>query len=248
MSRHVENRRWFWPVLGLVTLLAAAPAAVQGDHLLRCHRCGKNCQPHRLVEKTVMVPKTVVELRGKNCIVTKEEEREEKYTVFVMKPDKRAYKKECWYLDDEVKEQKIKKIEPKLVSVPVHRTDHIKIPETVCTETTRCHEQCTKCGPVCVCETCPVEKTYLHDGISESDYCEKQLVIDQTECTIFYCVKTPKSHKIPCAEEDFFNLVPEERTRKVTVCVPKVERTTVEVEVTKLVPCKVLVCETCCGH
>ncbi len=243
---NIQTSRWFWPLLGVVTILSVAPVVVQGDHLLRCHRCGKGCQPHRLVEKTIMVPKTVVELRGQNCVVTKEEEREETYTVFVMEPQKREYKKECWYLDDEIKEQLITKIEPKLVSVPVHRVDHVKVPETVCTEETRCREECSKCGPVCVCETCPVEKTYLHDATQESDYCEKQLVIDKSKCTIFYCVKTPKSFKIPCAEENYYTLKPVEKTRKVKVCVPKIERQSVEVEVTKMMPCKVLVCEACC--
>lgn len=247
MQSRIESKGWYWALIAASTLLGLAPVVAQGDQFLRCHRCGKNCQSHQLVEKTIMVPKRVVELRGQNCVVTKEEEKEEKYTVFVMKPKSRDFSKVCWYLDDEVKEQVITKIEPKLVSVPVERTNNVKIPETVCTEEVRCREECTKCGPTCVCEVCPVEKTYLHDGKEVENCCEKQLVIDKTKCTIFYCVKTPKSHKIPCATEKYFELVPEERTRKVTVCVPKIEKKNVEVEVTKMLPCKVWVCEPCCA-
>ena len=245
MCKRNASNKWPWKAIAAAALLSLAPLAAQGNHFLRCHHCGKNCQTHQLVEKTIMVPRRVVQLQGKNCVVTKEEEREEKYTVFVMKPATREFKKECWYLDDEVKEKLITKIEPKLVSVPVSRTNHVKIPETVCIEETRCHQECTKCGPTCVCETCPVEKTYLHDSTELQEYCETQLVIDKTKCTIFYCVKTPKSHKIPCAEEKYFQLVPEERTRKVTVCVPKIEKQNVEVEVTKMMPCKIWVCEAC---
>jgi hypothetical protein len=249
MCTRIESKSWFWTLVAVATLLASAPAVGLGNHLLRCHHCGKHCQTHQLVEKTVMVPKKVIEIRGKNCVVMKNVEREEKYTVFVMKPDKRAYKKPVCYLDDEVKEQVITKIEPKLVSVPVNRVNHLKVPgEPVCSDELRCHEECTKCGPVCVCEVCPVEKTYLVDSVDAQLYNETQLVIDKSQCNIAYCVKTPKSYTIPCAEEEYFHLVPVERTRKVTVCIPKIEKQNIEVEVTKMVPCKIFVCEACKQH
>ena len=248
MCKRIESKAWFWAIVAAATVLSIAPVTSYGNHLLRCHHCGKNCQIHQLVEKTVLVPKRVVEIRGQNCVVTKCVEREEKYTVFVLKPDKREYKKKICYLDDEVKEQVITKIEPKLVSVPVNRLNHTKVPHTVSSEEERCREVCTTCGPVCVCEVCPVEKTYLVDSVESQQYNEKQLVIDKSQCNIAYLVKTPKSYTIPCAEEEFFQLVPVERTRKVTVELPVIEKKNVEVEVTKMVPCKIMVCEACRPH
>jgi hypothetical protein len=248
MCKRIESKAWFWALTAIATLLSTAPVVSYGSHLLRCHHCGKNCQTHQLVEKTIMVPKRVVEIRGQNCIVTKTVQREEKYTVFVLKPDKREYKKQVCYLDDEVKEQVITKIEPKLVSVPVSRVNNTKVPQTVCSDEVRCREQCTKCGPVCVCEVCPVEKTYLVDSIEQQQYNETQLVIDKSQCNISYLVKTPKSYTIPCAEEEFYHLVPVERSRTVTVDLPVIEKKNIEVEVTKMVPCKILVCEACRTH
>jgi hypothetical protein len=245
MCKRIESKAWIWAIVAAAAVLSAAPVASYGNHLLRCHHCGKNCQTHQLVEKTVMVPRRVVEVRGQNCVVMKSVEREEKYTVFVLKPDKREYKKKICYLDDEVKEQVITKIEPKLVSVPVARVNHIKVPETVCREEERCREVCTKCGPECVCEVCQVEKTYLVDSVASQQTKETQLVMDKSQCNIAYLVKTPKSYTIPCAEEEFYHLVPVERSRKVTVELPVIEKKNVEVEVTRMVPCKILVCEAC---
>lgn len=248
MCKRIESKAWLWTLVAAAILIGAAPVVGYGDHLLRCHHCGKHCETQHLVEKTVVVPMQICELRGKNCVVMKSVEREEKYTVFVMKPDKRVYKQKVCYLDDEVREQVILKIEPKLVSVPVNRLTHTKVPQTICSEVERCREECTLCGPVCVCEVCPTYKTVLVDSLDNQTYNETQLVVDKSTCNIAYMVKTPKSKTIDCAEEEFYHLVPVERTRKVCVEVPVIERKNVEVEVTKMVPCKILVCETCKSH
>lgn len=239
------NRRhglMFFGCLGALLI----PAILQAEGLLsRCHHCGKSCQPHTLVEKTVMCPVKVIETRVKPCVVEKCEEREEKYTAFKVVEETRTIKKDCCYLLDEVKSKEIIDKQCQLIDVNVSRTKNVLVPQYETVEKCVQREVCTKCGPVCVEETCLEERARLVPGSADEQDCEKQLVFLETKKDLFYCVKTPKKHTIECAKETVFKMEPVEKTRKVQVMVPKIEYQPYEVEVTKMLPKKVLCCVPC---
>ena len=223
--------------------------SVANDGLLQCHRCGKTCQTHTLVEKTIMVPMKVIETRLESCVVENCEEREEKYTCFNVVPNTKQIKKECDYLADEVKTKKVTKTDPKLVDISVTKLTMIKVPQIELAEQTVLKEVCTECGKMCVEETCLCEKARMVDDHRTEQTCQAQLIFEKTTKDIFYCVKTPKKYTIDCGEETSMKLVPVEKTRKVNVMVPSIEKRSVEVEVTRMVPKKILCCEKCaCGH
>lgn len=232
-------------VLGFIGVLLV-PAVLQAEGLLhRCEHCGKSCQAHTLVEKTVLCPVKVIETRLKPCLVQTCEEREEKYTAFKCVPETRTIKKECCYLLDEVKTKEITETDCQLVDINLTRVKNIKVPEYELVESCVEKRVCTECGPVCVAERCLEEKARMVDDICVEQDCEKQLVFHKTTKDIFYCVKTPKKHTIECAEETVYKLEPIEKTRKVKVTVPKIEYRPYEVEVTKMLPKKVLCCVHC---
>lgn len=225
------------------------PALLQAEGLLqRCHHCGTSCQPHKLVEKTIMCPVKVIETRVKPCVVEKCEEREEKYTAFKCVEDTRTIKKDCCYLLDEVKSKEIIEKQCQLVDVNVSRTKNVLVPHYEMVETCVQKQVCTLCGPVCVEEHCLEQKARLVPGSSDEQDCEKQLVFLETKKDLYYCVKTPKKHTIECAKETIFKLEPVVKTRKVQVMVPKIEYQPYEVEVTKMLPKKVLCCVPCSSH
>lgn len=225
------------------------PAILQAEGLLqRCHHCGKSCQTHTLVEKTIMCPVKVIETRVKPCVVQACEEREEKYTAFKVVEDERTIKKECCYLLDEVKSKEIIDKKCQLVDINVSRSKNVLVPQYELAETCVQKEVCTKCGPVCVEEVCLEEKARLVPDSRDEQDCEKQLVFLETKKDFYYCVKTPKKHTIECAKETVFKLEPVEKTRKVQVMVPKIEYQPYEVEVTKMLPKKVLCCVPCSSH
>ncbi len=225
------------------------PVMLQAEGLFhRCEHCGKSCQPHTLVEKTIMCPVQVIETRVKPCLVEKCEEREEKYTAFKCVPDERTIKKECCYLLDEVKSKEIVDKKCQLVNVDVTRTKNILVPAYELVEKCVQKEVCTKCGPVCVEECCLQEKARMAASTCVEKDTDKQLVFLETKKDFFYCVKTPKKHTIECAKESFFKLEPVQQTRKIQVMVPKIEYVPYEVEVTKMLPKKVLCCVPCSHH
>ncbi len=210
-----------------------------------CGLCGKRCQPHILVECTVLCPVKVIETRVKPCLTCNCEEREEKYLAFKIEPEKRTIKKECCYLLDEVKSKEITEKDCQLVDVSVTKVHNIKVPQYETVEVCRQREICTEHGPMCVEERCLEERARLVDDVAVEQGCEKQLIFHETKKEIFYCVKTPKKQTLECTEETVYKLVPEEKTRKVKVEVPKIEYQPYEVVVTKQVPKKILCCTTC---
>lgn len=242
------NRQHGWLFLGVLGALLV-PALLRAEGLLsRCHHCGKDCQPHKLVEKTILCPVKVIETRVKPCVVEKCEEREEKYTAFKCVEETRTITKDRCYLLDEVKSKQITEKECQLIDVNVSRTKNVLVPNYEMVETCTEKQICTRCGPVCVEECCLEEKARLVPGSHEEQDCEKQLVFVETKKDIFYCVKTPKKHTIECAKETVFKLEPVEQTRKVQVMVPTIEYRPYEVEVTKMLPKKVLCCVPCASH
>lgn len=242
------NRQFGKLILGLLGALLL-PAISQAEGFLhRCAHCGQNCQAQMLVEKTVMCPVQVIETRVKPCLVETCEEREEKYTAFKCVPQTRTIKKELCYLLDEVKSKQIIDKKCQLVDIDVTRTKNVLVPAYELVETCVEREVCTKCGPVCVEECCIQEKARLAAGTVQEKDTDKQLVFLETKRDFFYCVKTPKKHTIDCANESFYKLEPVEKTRKVQVMVPKIEYVPYEVEVTKMLPKKVLCCIPCSHH
>jgi hypothetical protein len=192
-----------------------------------------------------MVPCTVTETQVKNCIVKKQVEREESYTVFRRIAEKREFKKELCYLDDEVKTQEIEQKTCHIEMNPVVQTYRVKVPvcetQTEMVETERCID-----GEIVVVEEpCTRQVVRESEEVRTRDCERPQVVFETNKCTIDYCVKTPKKYEVPCMEETEYKLVPETRTRKVTACVPKVERQTVEVQVTKMFPKTILCCQHC---
>ncbi len=208
-----------------------------------CSHCGADGCP--MVECTVMVPMTVTETRVKNCIVKKHVDREETYTVFRRVPEKREFKKELCYLDDEVKSQEIEKKTCHIVMNPVIQTYRVKVP--VCEEQTEMVEtqRCIDGQMVVVEEPCTQQVIREREEVRTQNCERPQVVYETTKCTIDYCVKTPKKYEVPCMEETEYKLVPETRTRKVTACVPTIERQPYDIQVTKMFPETVLCCQPC---
>lgn len=228
--------------------IAIPTRSFANDLFHKCQQCGKACQQHVLVEKTVMVPTLVTEKRLKSCVVENCEEREEKYTCFVVKPETKPITKECCYLADEIKSKTVTTTAGKIVQNPLTRLKKVQIPQVDLIEKTVMEVVCTECGPACVEKTCTCEKTTLvDDWVTEQD-CAPQLIFERTTKDIFYCVKTPKKLKIDCGEETVMKLEPVEKTRKVMVMVPKIEKQVYEVEVTRMVPKKILCCVECNRH
>ncbi len=234
-------------IFGSAGLFSAAKA-IAGELLAGCHHCGKKCTSYQLVEKTVMVPTVITEKRLRTHVVCNCEEKEEKYTCFVVKPETKPIKKDCCYLADEIKTKTISNTQGKIVNNELTRLKRIQVPQTEMVEKTIQREVCTECGPVCVEETCTCPKTTLVDDWTTEQGCAPQLIFETTTKDIFYCVKTPKKHTIDCGEETVMKLQPVEKTRKVMVNVPKIEKEVYEVEVTKMIPKKILCCVECSKH
>jgi hypothetical protein len=241
----------FQPVFQATALLVAVtwfsvagPVAsvVAGGHQQCCPECGTTCG--HLVECVVMVPMTVTETRVKNVVVKKQVEREEEYTVFRQVAETRQFTKKFCYLDDEVKSKQITCERCQIVEIPTIQTFRVKVP--VCEEETHVvpTEQCIDGQVVVVEEPCTKAVWREREEVREQECTRPQLVFDTKKCTIDYCVKTPKTHEVPCMEETYLKLVPETRTRTVTVCVPQIERVTYDVQVTKMFPKTV----SCCPH
>ncbi|MCA9150594.1 MAG: hypothetical protein KDA92_14885 [Planctomycetales bacterium] len=215
----------------------------------QCCHCGKHGQECHLVKKTIMVPTVITETRVKSCVVEKEVEREETYTVFKQVPVKKQYKKECCYLADEVKTKTITQTQCHRVQNPVSRTMAVKVPVEECYEGTRLQRVCDECGrEVCVETPCMCKKTTLEKDFRSDCVSVEDVVFEKTTKQIDYCVKTPKKHTELCSEEITYTLEPVQKTRKVVVCVPEIVKQTYDVRVTKMLPKTIYCCEACCTH
>ena len=212
----------------------------------QCCQCGKHGTECHLVKKTIMVPTLVTETRIKTCVIEKEVEREETYTVFKQVPVKKQYKKECCYLADEVKTKTITQTKCHRVQNPVSRTVAVKVPVEECYEGTCTQRVCDECGrEVCVETPCMCKKTTLEKEFRSDCTSVEEVVFEKIKKDIDYCVKTPKKHTELCSEETTYKLEPVEKTRKVVVCVPELVKQPVEVKVTKMLPKTIYCCEKC---
>ena len=240
------NRYTLAAILALTCLPVIESAPAYAD--CRCDHCGSACNTHQLVKKTVMVPCEVTETQLKTCVVKREVEKEETYTVFKRVPVTRKFEKETCYLEDEVKTQTIECKQCKQVENPVVRTFAVNVPVTETHMGTRQREVCTHCGKVCIEEPCQCQVTRMQRDMRTSNYCEKDVVFETTKKEISYCVKTPKKHTEFCAEETVYVLEPVEKTRKVVVCVPEIIKQPVDVKVVKMLPKTIYCCEKCARH
>lgn len=235
----------------LIVALFAIAGGISGSLQANdcCESCGAQCGKHRLVARTVMVPKTVIETQVKSCLIYKTETREETYTVFKRVPDERKIYKEVCYLDDEVKSKEITETNCKLVEIPVTKECKTKVPVSEFQQGVRLKECCDQCGnKICVEEPCCCEVVREVDGIKSECVEEIQVVFEKTKRTIDYCVKTPKKSKELVCEETAYKLVPVEKTRTVEVQVPEYVKQPCEVKVRKMVPQTIYCCEKCCDN
>jgi hypothetical protein len=160
----------------------------------------------------------------------------------------KQFKKEICYLDDEVKSKEIKQEKCRIVDNPVVQTYRVRVP--VCEEQTEMvqTEKCIDGELVVVEEPCVRHVVREQEEVRTQECQQPQLVFEESTCTIDYCVKTPKKHEIPCMEETVYKLEPVTQKRKVTACVPEVQRTTYEVQVTKMFPKTVFCCQACAAR
>ena len=232
-------------VVTSLTLSCVTGSLVYGGH--NCQKCGTSCSSGELVECTVYVPMTVMEMRSQSRVEYKTEQREETYTVFQRVPKTRKYTKEKCYLDDEVRTQTITEKKCHRVMNPVVRIENVNVLEPEVREGVIQKEVCTKCGKICIEEPCSCTVMVPRADV-RTQTCEvPDVVFEETKRQIDYCVKVPKKQTIPCAEETVYELKPVEKKRTVEACVPKIVKEPVEVPVRKMVAQKILCCRACCG-
>jgi len=222
--------------------LAQDVVKTSGD---QCQSCGAACCAKTLCSRWISVPMNVTETRYQSHVVKDIVDREEKYTVFRRVPVERQYFREECYLEDEVKTKTITETQCHLVNNPVERTVKVPVPEVQYRECPCGQNGCKSCGS---CQegqpqACPV----IVLGEQEiKETCEQpDLVFSKTTKEIDYCVKVPKVKKTLCTTETVYKLEPVEKTRTVSVCVPKLVKTPYEVTVCRMVPQLVMCCEHC---
>ena len=203
-----------------------------------CQRCGNPCDACELTRCDVWVEQYVVEKRVRTRVVKVPKQREETYTVFRKVPVERKYEREYCYLKKDVVTQQVTQKECHLVDVPVERTK----------EVTRyfCERREVVLDSPCSCCEPQVRDVLVPFKTQEKEICtERRVVFTQTKKDISYCIRVPKKKKIVCATEKTYELVPVEKKRIVTVCVPELVREEIEVAVCKRVPKSMICCNEC---
>jgi hypothetical protein len=244
-------------IRALLTLVAcwlalafpATPRLLAGsDSPENCVRCGTSCARGQLIECTIMVPTTVVETRMQTCVVYTTEERTEEYTVFVRVPKERTYTKTYWYLDDAIETQEVVQERCQVVMNPVVREYNVQVPVRELRTITVPEGGCAQSGKPGGEVTCQQEVTVMRDEPRTCTTQEPQVVFETTKSWIDYCTKVPKAHEVECAKETVYELQPKTETRTVQVCVPKIEKRPVCVEVCKMLPQTIHCCAACAKH
>jgi hypothetical protein len=207
--------------------------------------CGVGCSPTCLVTKTIMCPMQITETQVRYVTETKTEEHELPYTVFQRVPVTREYSRECCYLADETKTKVISWKECRRVDNPTVQTYTAQVPETECRVGTRQDCRCIDGQQVLVEEPYDYQVTVLRPEVRSRNCNQPDVVFETKSDVLSYCVKTPKKHTVPCGEETVYKLVPVEKTRKVSVCVPVQVAKPVEVTVCRMVPQTVVCCQSC---
>jgi hypothetical protein len=236
------NRIW----LCVICVTAIFPSSLA--LAAHCGQCGQQCNEQHLVKKVVLVPTVVTETRVKSRLIEATEEREEKYTVFKRVAKQQKFTKEICYLEDEVKTKTITETKCHRVTNPVERTYGVQVPVEEIHEGTATRTCCDVCGREVTVETpCSCKKTRLEKETRVQQTEVEDVVFEKVTRQIDYCVKTPKKQVETCAEETVYKLEPVEKTRKVSVCVPKFVKEPIEVQVTKMIPTAIYCCEKCSG-
>ncbi len=216
-----------------------------------CGHCGDDCCGSRMVKKVIWVPKMVTETRFKTVVIREMEEREETYTAFKRVPKEQKFTKEICYLEDKIETKTITEKKCQVVMNPGTRLTHVDVPvdevvmrapKCTCNRTCSCDDN--SCS-VCLGEPCPCTITRLKRDTRQEDICRPQLILSETKKDIFYCVKEPKKKTEVCAEEIVYELEPVTKTRKVKVCVPRIEKQPYEVCYKKMFQKTIYVCEKC---
>lgn len=254
-------------LLGTALLATGRSARAEANAGPCCESCGASCQSCQMVECVVMVPVQVTETRLKTCVRKTVKEFDEVYTVWKRVPEKKEYKKKVCYLEDDIVSKVIKQKCCRRVDNPAviawdgefprcevrygpPPCPHCPPDECGCECACDCHSQ----PPVsiidspmipdeCVRELCVMKK----EPCSRND-CRPDIVYETKSKVISYCVKVPKYKEEPCKTETIYKLVPVEKTRKITECVPEVVRKPVEVQVIKHVPHKITCCQSCAAR
>ena len=182
----------------------------------------------------------------KTCVVKKQVEREETYTVFKVVPVKRTYTKEKCYLKDEVRTKTITQEKCHRVSNVVVSEYPVEVPVTEVRSSVVQQEVCVDGEAVLVEQPCESQVTKAAQEWQSANCCKEDVVFETTKRDIDYCVKVPKTQKQVCAEETEYKLMPVEKTRKVTVCVPEIVEVPEEVTVCKMVAQTKQCCPKCC--
>ncbi len=212
-----------------------------------CESCGIACSSCELSDHAIMVPMKITETRMKTCVVKKQVEREETYTVFKRVPVKRTYTKEKCYLKDEVRTKTITEEKCHRVSNVIVSEFPIQVPVTEVREQTVRRKVCTDDGVAIIEEPVECKETVLREEWRSETCCKEDVVFSTTKRDIDYCVRVPKTVKQVCAEETEYKLVPVEKTRTVTVCVPEIIEVPEKVTVCKMVRRTKQCCPKCCG-
>lgn len=234
-------------LLALPLTLPVVPVRAEVAPVAACPEC-RTATASPLVACTVLVPTNVVEIRMQPCVVYETKERKETYTVFERREETRTFKKECWYLKDEVKNQEITEKRCQVVMNPVERTYKVQVPVTETRQETVRQEICTPQGLVCVDVPCTREVTTLREEERSLTCQEPDVVFETTKRQIDYCIKVPEKVTKECARDTVYKLVPVEKERTVQACVPKIEYRPIEATVCKLLPKTVQCCATCAKH
>ncbi|MHB8862189.1 MAG: hypothetical protein ACYC6N_07285 [Pirellulaceae bacterium] len=216
------------------------------NHQPCCENCGIACSSCDLCDHTVMVPMMVTETRMKTCVVKKQVEREETYTVFKLTPVKRTYTKEKCYLKDEVRTKTVTQEKCHRVSNVIVSEFPVQVPITEVRSSVVQNEVCIDGQMVLAEQPCESQVTVLGEEWRSATCCKEDVVFETTKRDIDYCVQVPKTYKQVCAEETEYKLMPVEKTRKVTVCVPEIVEVPEEVTVCKMVAQSKQCCPKCC--
>jgi hypothetical protein len=177
----------------------------------------------------------------KTCVIKEQIEREEKYTAFEKVPVTRKIYSEHCYLNDEVKTKTITQKECHLIECHVEKTGtgityHPEMRDV-------CIKDCQGGSETRQCEVMVPAKQPCTQS-----WTELRVAMGTITKDIDYCVKVPKKEKVVCGEETLCEIRPVERTRMVTVCVPKLIKTPEEVLVRKMIPQTIYCCPKCAKH
>jgi len=233
----------FATILSLVGAAGAIalPISVSAQSGATCQHCGGQCEHCQLVPCQIMVPALVVETHMKTCVIKEEVEREVKYTVFQKIPTTRKIYKEKCHMECDVVTKTITQKKCHLVPCEVVKSSTKTTYQPVVRDV-----NIKNCDGTCETRPCQVMVPVKEPCISTRN--ELHVAMETITKDIDYCVKVPKIEKVLCGVEQGCEIKPIERTKTVTVCVPKLIKMPQEVLVRKMIPKTVYCCPKCAKH